>query len=41
MQDCSNHYAVRLFNGKELLANKFDLHFIEAHTLGIWTGKIM
>jgi len=33
MQDCGNHYAVRLSNGKELLADKVDLQFIEAH---IW-----
>jgi len=32
MQDCSDHYAVRLSNGKEFLEDKIDLHFIESHT---------
>jgi len=32
MQDCGNHYLVKLSGGKEFLADKIDLHFIEAHT---------
>jgi len=31
MFDRGDHYAVRLPNGKEFLADKVDLHFIEAH----------
>jgi len=30
--DCGDHYLVKLSGGKEFLADKFDLHFIEAHT---------
>jgi len=30
MRDCGDHYAVRLSNGKEFLADKVDLHFIES-----------
>jgi len=33
MRDCGDHYKVKLSNGKEFLADKVDLHFIEAH---IW-----
>jgi len=33
MQDCGDHYSVRLFGGKNFLVDKIDLHFIEAH---IW-----
>jgi len=36
MQDCGNHYKVKLSNGKEFLADKIDLHFIEAH---IWSSS--
>jgi len=32
-RDCGDHYKVRLSNGKELIADKSDLHFIEDH---IW-----
>jgi len=33
MLDCGDHYAMRLSNRKEFLADKLDLHFIENH---IW-----
>jgi len=33
MLDYGNHYKVKLPNGKEFLADKIDLHFIENH---IW-----
>jgi len=33
IQDCSDYYKVCLFNGKNFLADKVDLHFIEAY---IW-----
>jgi len=31
MFDCGDHYSVKLPGGKEFLADKCDLHFIEAH----------
>jgi len=34
LRDCGSHYAVRLFNGKEFLADKIDLHFIESYIWG-------
>jgi len=34
MHDCGDHYKVQLFNNKEFLADKTDLHFIEAHNWG-------
>jgi len=33
MLDCGDHYLVKLSGGKNFLANKVDLHFIEGH---IW-----
>jgi len=33
MQDCGDHYAVRLSGGKIFLADKVDLHLIESQ---IW-----
>jgi len=33
MQDCGNHYLVKLSGGKNFLVDKIDLHFIEGH---IW-----
>jgi len=38
MRDYGNHYKVRLFNGKEFLADKIDLHFIENHIWGTNNG---
>jgi hypothetical protein len=35
MQDCGEYYSVKLSNGKEFLADKIDLHFIESH---IWSS---
>jgi len=32
MQDCGDYYKVHLPNGDKFLADKIDLHFIEAHT---------
>jgi len=32
MQDCGDHYLVKLPGNKNFLADKCDLHFIEAHT---------
>jgi len=37
MRDCGNHYLVKLSGGKEFLADKVDLHFIEAH---IWYSDV-
>jgi len=31
MEDCGDHYKVCLPNGDKFLADKFNLHFIEAH----------
>jgi len=31
MQDCGDHYSVKLYGNKEFLADKCDLHFIEAY----------
>jgi len=31
MEDCGDHYSVRLPGNKKFLADKVDLHFIEAH----------
>jgi len=36
MRDCNNYYKVKLSNGKEFLADKVDLHFIEAN---IWCSR--
>jgi len=33
LRDCGNYYSVKLSGGKNFLADKVDLHFIEAH---IW-----
>jgi len=39
MQDCGDHYAVLMVGGKELLADKIDINFIEAFTWYCFTNK--
>jgi len=39
MQDCGDHYAVLMVGGKEFLADKIDINFIEAFTWYCFTNK--
>jgi len=39
MQDCGDHYAVLMVGGKEFLADKIDINFIEAFIWYCFTNK--